>query len=514
MSKTLLKSTTIFSVMTFLSRIFGFIRDIVIAYYFGASGFLDAFLVAFRIPNLMRRLFAEGAFSHAFVPILSDYRRQSGQEMQIFLRAVSGNLLCVLVLITCLGILFAPFLVCIFTPGFEVDSPKTAAAVTMLRITFPYLLLIAMTAFFAGILHTANRFASASFAPVLLNISMILAAVSLTGFFAIPVTSLAVGVLIGGVLQFVFLLWVVNKKEGFVPWPVIDWQHPGVRKILTLMVPALFGVSVHQLNNLVDTIFASFLVSGSISWLYYADRLMEFPLGIIGVGLGTVLLPNLSRVWGSGDKVEYMRSLEWGVKGVLLLSLPAAVGLCLLAGPMVATLFQSGNFDLQDTLKTKMALMAYAPGLIGLMFVKVLASAFYAQKNIKTPVIIAAIALVVNIFFNIVLIGPLAHAGLALATSLSALSNALILFICLYRVGHVHYRALGTVSLQVLCGVACMAVLLWWVTPGMETWQVWGKLARFIYLGGYVFLGMLVYAAGLWISGFKFRIDMIKRGAQ
>jgi putative peptidoglycan lipid II flippase len=347
MSKQLLKSTAITSGMTFISRILGLAREIVTAYYFGASAGYDAFVVAFKIPNFMRRLFAEGAFSQAFVPILSEYKtKTSHEEVQHFVNKVSGALSLVLLAVTLIGFIGAPLLVMVFAPGFATTDLgiRLDMATDMLRITFPYLLLISLTAFAGGILNSFGKFAAAAFTPVFLNIAMIAAVLALAPFLESPVMSLAWGVLIGGIIQLAFQ-YPFLKKINLVPRFELCWKDPGVRRILLLMVPALLGVSINQLNLMLSSIFASFLPVGSVSWMYYAERLMEFPLGGVGVALATVVLPRLSRHHAKAEDTDFSGTLDWGIRWVMLVGLPAALGLALLAGPLLVTLFQSGKFS-------------------------------------------------------------------------------------------------------------------------------------------------------------------------
>lgn len=492
--------------MTFLSRVLGLVRDMVIAALFGATASMDAFLVAFKIPNFMRRLFAEGAFSQAFVPILADYRQtQSKQETAQFVNAVFGNLALVCLLVCAVGVLASPWVINLFAPGFEPGSARIELSTTMLRITFPYLFLIALTSLYAGILHTSNRFAAAAFAPILLNVALIASALLLSDYFPHPIVALAVGVLIGGVAQFLFMMSFVGQT-GIFPLPKINWRHPGVMRVLKLMVPAIFGVSIHQINMLVDTVFASFLKPGSVSYLYFADRLMEFPLGIVGVGLATVMLPNLARSFANKDEEKYNSTLLWGVQTTLLIGLPAAAGLYCLAGPLVSTLFQTGHFSGYDVAQTAECLMAYAPGIVGLMMVKVLASAFYARQDIKTPVKVAALAVVVNIVFNALFIIPFAQTGIALATSISALTNGGVLWFIHKRRGHlpVDFKVKRVVWQSAL-GVGVMMIAVLWLAPALQNWIGWSRVDRILPLLGLVAGGAVLYASVLFLTGFKLK---------
>jgi len=413
---------------TFVSRLLGFVRDLVIARVFGANAGTDAFFVAFKIPNLMRRLFAEGAFSMAFVPVLNSYREQRSQaDLKRYLDDMAGVLAAALLVVTLLGCLAAPLLVLLFAPGFSAEAGQRELAAELLRLTFPYILFISLTAFAGGILNTYERFGVPAFTPVLLNLILIACALWLAPLMDRPIVALAWGVLIGGVVQLAFQVPFL-RQLGLLPRPRLRFQDPGVRRTFRLMGPALFGASVGQINLLLNTILASFLVSGSISWLYYSDRLMEFPMGVLGVALGTVILPKLSQRHAAEDPDAFSDTLDFGLRWLLLLGVPAAVGLLVLAGPIIATLFFSSDpsaaFGAQDARMTALSLMAYAPGLVGFIAVKVLAPGYYARLEMRTPVRIAVIAMAANIVFSLALMWPLGHTGLALATTLSGLVNA------------------------------------------------------------------------------------------
>ena len=422
---------------TFLSRLLGFVRDLVIARIFGADAGTDAFFVAFKIPNLMRRLFAEGAFSMAFVPMLNEYKQRHGQaQLKGFVDDMAGALGAVLLVVTLLGILAAPLLVLVFAPGFGAEPGQRELAAEMLRLTFPYVLFISLTALAGGILNTYERFGVPAFTPVLLNLILIACALWLAPLMERPIVALAWGVLIAGVAQLAFQVPFL-RQLGLLPRPRLNLRDPGVRRTIRLMGPALFGASVGQLNLLLNTILASFLVSGSISWLYYSDRLMEFPMGVLGVALGTVILPKLSQRHAAEDPAAFSDTLDWGLRWLLLLGLPAAVGLLVLAGPIIATLFYSAEpgaqFSVHDAQMTAQSLMAFAPGLVGFIGVKVLAPGYYARQEMRTPVRIAVIAMAANVVASLALMGPLGHTGLALATTLSGFVNAGLLLRGLLR---------------------------------------------------------------------------------
>ncbi|HLA30031.1 MAG TPA: murein biosynthesis integral membrane protein MurJ, partial [Pseudomonas sp.] len=424
----LLKSLAAVSSMTMLSRVLGFVRDTIIARTFGASVASDAFVVAFKLPNLLRRIFAEGAFSQAFVPILAEYKTQQGEEAaRTFVAYVSGLLTLVLALVTFLGILVAPWIVWISAPGFADEADRFALTTDLLRVTFPYILLISLSSLAGAVLNTWNRFSVPAFVPTLLNLSMIVFSLFLTPYFDPPIMALGWAVLVGGLLQLLFQLPHL-RKVGMLVLPRLNLKDSGVWRVLKQMGPAIFGVSVSQISLIINTIFASFLVAGSVSWMYYADRLMELPAGVLGVALGTILLPALAKTYAAADHSEYSKLLDWGLRLCFILALPSAVALAILAEPLTVSLFQYGKFGGHDALMTQQALMAYSVGLLGIILVKILAPGFYAQQNIKTPVKIAIFTLVATQLMNLVFIQPLAHAGLALAIGLGACLNAGLLY--------------------------------------------------------------------------------------
>jgi putative peptidoglycan lipid II flippase len=491
---------------TMLSRILGFVRDLVFAHMFGANSGTDAFFVAFKIPNFLRRLFAEGAFSVAFVPVLTEYReKRSFDDLKRFVDHVAGTLGAVLLAVTLVGVLGAPVLVMLFAPGFWGVEGKLDLASDMLRLTFPYLLFISLTAFAGGILNAHNRFGVPAFTPVLLNVSLITCALLLAPQMERPIMALAWGVLIAGVVQFLFQLPFLHRLK-LLPRFVFAPKDEGVRRIGRLMLPALFGVSVTQINLLLDTLIASFLVSGSISWLYYSDRLMEFPVGVLGVALATVILPNLSRKHSTESPEGFSMTLDWGLRWTLLLGLPAAVGLLMLAGPLISTLFQSAAFDAGDVIMSRQSLMAYALGLVPFILIKVLAPGFYARQDTKTPVKIAVIAMATNMVLNIILVFPLAHAGLALATTLSASLNALLLYLGLRREGV--YRPQPHWPGLIARGMAAsllMAAFLYWGGGDLQEWMAMGGWDRVSWLVLLVFAAAGIYFAALFALGVRLR---------
>ena len=499
-----MKSTAVVGGITLLSRIMGFVRDMIIAHVFGASTSTDAFLIAFKIPNFMRRLFAEGAFSQAFTPILSEYKVQrSHGEVQHLVNHVAGNLGGILTIITILGIIAAPLLVLIFAPGFSANTEKFDLTIDMLQITFPYLLFIALTAFAGSILNTYGQFSIPAITPVLLNISMIITTLYFAPYFERPVMALAWGVFIAGIIQLCFQLPFLYRLR-LLPRPKFNWRDEGVQRIHTLMLPALLGVSVAQINLLVDTLMASFLVTGSVSWLYYSDRLMEFPLGVFGIALATVMLPNLSKTFAKGEQDTYNRTLDWALRWVFLIATPAMLGLIILSVPILSTLFFRGEFTGTDIIKTSHSLMAYAVGLLGFVLVKVLASAYYARQDTRTPVRIAVIAMLTNLILNIALISSLHHAGLALATALAAILNAALLFRGLYK-NKVFIPCQGwrILLLRILFANGIMGGLLWWGMGSANSWLALNSVDRILQLCLWIGLGFICYIITLAISGLR-----------
>ncbi len=492
---------------TTLSRLLGFVRDLVFAHSFGASAFTDAFFVAFRIPNFLRRLFAEGAFATAFVPVLTEYKAQrSPADLKSLIDHVAGTLALILCLISVLGILLAPVIIGLFAIGWVSDDAageKLALAGEMLRLTFPYLFFISLTAFAGGVMQVHNRFAAPAFTPVLLNLSLIGCALWLSPWLEQPVVALAWGVLIAGVSQCVFQIPFLAQLK-LLPRFRISFRHPGVRRILRLMLPALFAVSITQINLLLDTVLASFLVSGSISWLYYSDRLVEFPLGILGVAMSTVLLPRLARDQAGQAPAEFARNLDWGLRLIVFCGVPAAAGLVILAGPIIATLFLSDVFVAHDVQMARLSLMAYASGLLAFLLIKVLAAACYAQQDTRTPVRIGMIAMSVNMVFNLLLIVPLQHTGLALATSLSACLNAFLLWRSL-RTVYQPVAGWGLFCARIVIAGGVMSLLLVWLAPPLSVWLDQALWQRVLSLLLWIPLGIATYIVTLLLSGMRWR---------
>jgi len=502
----LFRSLSTVGVFTLSSRILGFVRDLVLAQVFGANAMTDAFFVAFKIPNFLRRLFAEGAFATAFVPVLTEYKQKRAfSELKGFVDHIAGSLGLVVLLVSLLGVVAAPAVVSVFAFGWVMgeQEAKLGLATEMLRLTFPYLFFISLTAFAGGIMNAWNRFAVPAFTPVLLNLSLIGCALWLSPQLQQPIVALAWGVLLAGITQFVFQLPFLGRLD-LLPRPRPAFSDPGVRRVLRLMVPALFAVSVTQINLLIDTVLASTLQTGSISWLYYSDRLMEFPVGLLGVALGTVLLPRLSRERAAESPQDFAHTLDWGLRIALVFGLPAAVGLAVLAGPVIGTLFLSDVFTPDDVRMSQRSLVAYSAGLLAFILIKVLAPAYYAHQDTRTPVRIGVIAMVANMVLNLALIFPLQHAGLALATSLAAYINAYLLWRGLYRNGV--YRPLlgwGRLLLQVGSACAAMTLLLHFGVGELEAWFAMGAGERVLRLAGWLLAGVVAYFGVLLALGLR-----------
>ena len=499
--------------MTFVSRILGFVRDTLIARVFGAGMLSDAFIVAFKIPNLLRRVSAEGAFSQAFVPILAEYKSQrSFDETHSLINRVATWLGLILVLVTILGMLAAPWIVMLIAPGFRVNPEKMQLTVELLRITFPYIFFISLVSMAGGVLNTYNKFGIPAFTPVWLNVSMIGAVLFFADHFAEPIKVLAWAVFFGGFLQLIFQIPFL-KQIGLLPKFELRRNDEGVWRILKLMGPAVLGVSVAQISLIINTIFASFLATGSVSWLYYADRLMEFPTGVLGVALGTILLPSLSKAYAGRDANEYSQLLDWGLRLTFILAAPAAVALAVLAAPLVIALFHYGKFTSHDVLMTQQALIAYSLGLLGLILVKILAPGFYARQNIKTPVKIALFTLAVTQLMNVVFVFllHLQHAGLALAIGLGACVNASLLYYHL-RKANIYQPQSGWLAflLKLAVALSVMAAVLYFAMGDSGAWLEFGLMKRLLTICGLVLLGGASYFATLLLLGFHPR-DYIRR---
>lgn len=502
----LLRTLAKVSSMTMLSRILGFVRDTIIARSFGAGMATDAFFVAFKLPNLLRRIFAEGAFSQAFVPILAEYKQTDSLEnTQNFVQYVTGLLAFILIIVTALGMLAAPWIIYLSAPGFNADVDKFNLSVQLLRITFPYIFFISLSSLVGSILNTYHQFTIPAFTPAFLNISFIVFALWLAPYFQPPVLALAWAVFVGGLLQLAFQLPYLFKL-GFLKMPKLSFNNPAVNRVLKQMAPAILGVSVAQISLVINTIFASFLPSGSVSWMYYADRLMELPTGVLGVALGTILLPTLSKHTTNPDITQFSTLLDWGLRLCMLLTLPAAVGMAVLSFPLVATLFMYREFSLHDAVMTQGALIAYAVGLIGLIVIKVLAPGFYAQQNIKTPVKIAIFTLGITQLLNLALVWKLHHVGLALAISLGACLNAFLLYFFLRRQRLYQPQAgWSYFLLRLFLALIIMAAGLWGAQQCWTfNWQTHG-FEKVLQLSVLILLGMVLYFGMLWLLGFRLR---------
>ncbi len=493
---------------TLLSRLLGFVRDLTVARLFGADAGTDAFFVAFKIPNFFRRLFAEGAFASALVPVLHETGREGGPAaLRRLLASLSGVLGAALLLLTLVGTLAASWLILAFAPGFAAEAHQQALAGELLRLTLPYVFFIVLAALAGAALNLRERFGIPAFTPVLLNLAIIGCALWLAPRLDEPILALGWGVLIGGLAQLGFQLPFLARL-GLLPRPRLDWRHPGTRQVLRRMGPVLLGVSVTQINLLLDTFLASFLTVGSISWLYYSDRLVEFPLGILGAALGTVILPRLARQGsasaGGVSPEAFSRTLDWALRWVWLLGLPAAVGLVILAEPLVATLFLSAEFSAGDAHMAALSLMAYAAGLPGFIAIKVLAPGYYAQQDARTPARYALMALVFNLVLSLAWMGPFGHAGLALATSLAAFVNAGLLLGGLVRPGA--YRPAsgwGKLLARGLVAALVLGFLLAWGVVGLDEWLAATPGERLARLFFWILVGGVGYFSALLALGVR-----------
>ena len=505
MSRHLFKSTVIVSSMTLISRILGFVRDMLIARIFGVDVATDAFFVAFKIPNFLRRLFAEGAFAHAFIPVLADYKEQGSKaDLKVFVDKTAGTLAGILMLLTLIGVVVAPVLILLLAPVFAWQGSQYELAVLLLKITFPYLFFISLVAFAGAILNAHDKFAIPALTPVFLNISMIVAAIWFAPLMEQPIVALAWGVFAAGIIQVCFQIPSLMRL-GLLPRFRWGYNDPGVKKTISLMLPAIFSVSVTQINLLLDTLVASFLTVGSVSWLYYSDRLVEFPLGMLGLALGTVILPKLAKDYAMEDKKVFSYSLDWGLRLALLIGMPATIGLILLAEPMLSTLFQYKEFSWNDVHYAGLSLRAYAVGLLGYLLIKVLVPGFTARKDMKTPVRYGVYAMLVSLGLDVVLVFPLAHAGLALATSLGAFFNAaLLLYQLLKKNIYRPVKGWWVFSLRILLASATMSMVLYYFVDA-NWWNQWHSGDRIINLFKWILIGLLTYIVTLVLTGLKLR---------
>ena len=511
----LLKALATISGLTLVSRILAFARDVLTARIFGAGMATDAFVIAFRLPNLLRRLFAEGAFSQAFVPIFGEYRNRKGHdETKLLVDHVTTMLAIILFIVTLIGIIAAPLIVYITAPGFVKDADKFALTVQLLRLTSPYIFFISLVAVAAGILNTYNKFWVPAFAPVLLNLCFIGAALWLAPYCDPPILALGWAVFLAGIVQIGFQIPFL-KKIGMLPTIRFSLKDEGMWRVIRQMGPAVFGVSIAQISLIINTIFASLLAAGSVSWLYFADRLMEFPSGMLGVALGTILLPSLSKHYADNSPEEYSRLLDWGLRLVFMFTLPAALALGMIAVPLIATFFQHGEFAAHDVLMTRNALVGYSVGLIGIILVKILAPGFYARQDIRTPVKIGIVTLLATQAMNALFVFGLQlhHAGLALSIGLAACLNSAILFYYLRKRG-IYLPEPGWLVFFAKLGVALLALglTLWFGMGGEQHWLTAHGWARILHLSALVVGGVLVYFAVLWLLGFRVQ-DFARRGA-
>ncbi|HHI5023350.1 TPA: murein biosynthesis integral membrane protein MurJ [Vibrio parahaemolyticus] len=513
MSKRLLKSGMIVSAMTLISRVLGLVRDVVVANLMGAGASADVFFFANKIPNFLRRLFAEGAFSQAFVPVLTENHAQGDMDKtrELIARA-AGTLGVIVSIVTVLGVLGSGVVTALFGFGWFLDwmhggpaAEKFELASLMLKITFPYLWFITFVALSGAILNTLGKFAVSSFTPVFLNVMIILAAWFISPQMSQPEIGLAIGVFLGGLVQFLFQIPFLIKA-GVMVKPKWGWRDPGVVKIRTLMIPALFGVSVSQINLLFDTFIASFLQTGSISWLYYSDRLLEFPLGLFGIAIATVILPALSRKHVDSQSEGFAHTMDWGVRMVTLLGIPAMLGLMALAKPMLMVLFMRGEFSPQDVHQASLSLLAYASGLLNFMLIKVLAPGYYSRQDTKTPVKYGIIAMVTNMVFNAIFAYFYGYVGLAIATALSAFVNMALLYRGLHIAGvyQITKRTVFFIIRLVIAGAA-MATAILWQLEDMSVWLEWSFAHRSGMLGMLIGLGAAVYLAVLFLTGVRLK---------
>ena len=502
----LLRALSTVSGMTLLSRITGLVRESLKAAAFGAGMQMDAFEAAFRLPNILRRLFAEGAFSQAFVPIFAEYRRHRGDDETRALVGRVGTLLAVsLLLLTLIGVLAAPWLVYVLATGFDKTPGKVELTAQMIRIVFPYLFFVSLVSLSGGVLNVYRQFAIPAVTPVLLNVSIIGAALFLAPYCNPPITALAWGVFVGGAAQLALQIRPLIRI-GMLGPPRFDWRDPGVRRVLIAMGPAVIGVSASQISALINTQLAASLGDGRISWITYADRLMEFPSALLGVALGTVLLPSLAKLHAETRHDEYTSLLDWGLRLAFLLALPAAVALWILAIPLISTLYQYGRFSLEDVLQTRTALLGYSVGLLGLIVVKILAPGFYARQVMSTPVKIAFATVLVTQTLALILMQQIGHAGLTLATSIGACFNASLLFWFLRRRG-IYAPAAGWLPFlgKLVIALFVLAAVLLWIAGPASFWtaaSLWQKVGR---LSGVCAAGAAAYFAALWLLGFRLR---------
>ncbi len=510
MSRTIFKSTSVVGLTTLLSRITGMLRDVAQAQLFGGGPMADAFLVAYKIPNFLRRLFAEGAFSQSFVPVVSEYKHQRDTaQVRELVSGAAGTLGLALFVITVIGVIGAPVIIWAFAPGFQAQGGRYELAVEMLRWTFPYLFFISLTALASGVLNSYASFGPPAFTQVLMNLVMIVAALWIAPHFANPGLVLAIAVFVSGVIQVAFQVPFVMRLK-LLGWPRWRWDHEGVRRVARLMGPGILGSSMAQVSLLLDTQIASFLVTGSVTWMYFADRLMEFPLGVFSIALATVILPNLSGHHAAAEPERFSATLDWALRLVLVMVMPAAVALFVLAGPLTATFFGHGRFTAHDVTMSSYALMAYAFGLLGFSFVKMLAPGYFARQDTRTPVRVGFVSLGVNIGLNIAVVAPLVyfrklpapHAFLALSTGISACTNAYLLYRGLRKAGVLTPRpGWARLLLRVVIASGVMAIIVWWLAGDLDRWFAMRTWERALQTMICVAAGSAVYFAALFAAG-------------
>ncbi|NKB77241.1 MAG: murein biosynthesis integral membrane protein MurJ [Gammaproteobacteria bacterium] len=521
MSSKIVKSVSTIGAMTLLSRVSGLIRDVLFANLLGDKMAADVFLVAFRVPNFFRRIFAEGAFSAAFVPIFTEYRmHKTESESQQFLQLLLGRFTLILILFSMAGVFFAPALITVLAPGFLADPQKYELTVLATRITFPYLFFISLVAASAGMLNTCGRFAAPAATPVLLNISLILAALFFVPYFSHAPIALSVGVLLAGFVQLIFQ-YPFLKKEKLTIKPRLlakegdEIGNEGVKKVFKLILPAAFGVSVAQVNVLINTLLASFLVTGSISWLYYSDRLMEFPVGVFGIALSTAILPDLSRKYTDRSIQAFSGTLDWAARWVFLICIPSTVGLIVLSQPMIATIYYHGDFTANGVMMSSASLVAFSFGLTAIVMVKVLAPGFYARQNTKKPVQIGMIAVGINILMSLALVYPLKHVGLALATSIAAFCNAALLYFSLRKEKvYVPGKGWPLFFVKIVVAAAMMGAIIWWMKSEPEQWLTMSIWSRSAELSALIASGGSVYLVGLYLMGVDFASMWRSKGVE
>ena len=511
MSKKLLKSGALISFYTLISRVLGLVRDVFIAKMLGASSGADVFFFANKIPNFLRKIFAEGAFSQAFVPVLSQsFAVQNQDQTKKLIAKVTGTLGIVVFFTTLAGVFLSPIVVILFAFGWFLEflgqgdlAYKFNLASLMLKITFPYLFFITLAGVFGAVLNTIGKFSVSAFSPIILNISIILSSIYLSSFFEYRELSLAIGVFIGGFLQLLFSIPFVIK-EKLIAKPIIDFRDKQIKKIIKLMIPALFGVSVSQINLMLDTLLASFLKTGSISWLYYSDRLLEFPLGVFAIAIATIILPSLAKDHIKKDQEKYKKTLLFAVKLVVFLGVPATAGLIVLAKPMILVLFMHGEFTLNDTFMASYSLIAYAFGLLFFMLIKILAPAYYSILDTKTPVKIGIIALVANMVFNLCLVFPFGYVGLALATSLSAFLNFFLLCIGLIKRKLLVFNTDFYIFFaKIVFAALLMSFVVFYNIEDIRLWAEKTSFTNIFTLVKLIFLGLFSYVFTLFILRVK-----------